>query len=111
MSIHAPSVVIATGGGGAIYLRNDNQKRMMGQGYYLAAKAGLELWDMEFVQFYPLVMAEPRLPSMLLYSPYPEEVKIINASGEDIGRKHGMRDVNEAIMKRRSLFLKPPLSY
>jgi aspartate oxidase len=103
MSIHAPSVVIATGGGGAIYLRNDNQKRMMGQGYYLAAKAGLELWDMEFVQFYPLVMAEPRLPSMLLYPPYPEEVKIINASGEDIGRKHGMRDVNEAIMKKRDV--------
>ena len=25
MSIHAPSVVIATGGGGAIYLRNDNE--------------------------------------------------------------------------------------
>jgi len=53
LSIHAPSVVMATGGGGAIYLRNDNQKRMMGQGYYLAAKAGLGLWDMEFVQFHP----------------------------------------------------------
>jgi len=101
LSIHAPSVVMATGGGGAIYLRNDNQKRMMGQGYYLAAKAGLELWDMEFVQFYPLVMAGPRLPSMMLYPFYPKEAKIINASGEDIGRKHGMGDVNEAIMKKR----------
>ena len=101
LSIYALSVVIATGGGGAIYLRNDNQKRMMGQGYYLAAKAGLELWDIEFIQFYPLVMAEPRLPSMMLYPPYPKETKIINASGEDIGRKHGMSDVNEAIMKKR----------
>ncbi len=101
MSIYAPSVVMATGGGGGIYLRNDNQKRMMGQGYYLAAKAGLELWDMEFIQFYPFIIAEPRLPSMLLYPPYPKEAKIINASGEDIGRKYGMSDVNEAIMKKR----------
>lgn len=101
LSICAPSVVIATGGGGAIYLRNDNQKRMMGQGYYLAAKAGIELWDIEFIQFYPLVMAEPRLPSMLLYPPYPKEAKIINASGEDVGRKYGMSDVNESIMEKR----------
>jgi succinate dehydrogenase/fumarate reductase flavoprotein subunit len=101
MAITAPSVVIATGGGGAIYLRNDNQKRMMGQGYYLAAKAGLGLWDMEFVQFYPLVMAEPRLPSMMLYPPYPKEAKIIDAWGEDIAIKYGMSDVTEAIMKKR----------
>ncbi|MDF1589983.1 MAG: FAD-dependent oxidoreductase [Desulfobacterales bacterium] len=61
LSLAAPAVVLATGGGGAVYLRNDNQKSMMGQGYYLAAKAGLELWDMEFVQFYPIVLAEPRV--------------------------------------------------
>jgi aspartate oxidase len=56
---------------------------------------------MEFVQFYPLVMAGPRLPSMMLYPPYPQEAKIIDASGEDIGKKYGMSDVTEAIMKKR----------
>ncbi|HBL25152.1 MAG TPA: hypothetical protein DDZ40_13725, partial [Deltaproteobacteria bacterium] len=53
----ADAVVLATGGAGAIYLRNDNQKGIMGQGYRLAAMAGLSLLDMEFVQFFPLVVA------------------------------------------------------
>ncbi|MBW1767894.1 MAG: FAD-binding protein, partial [Deltaproteobacteria bacterium] len=78
ISVYAPAVVMANGGAGAIYLRNDNQKSMMGQGYFLAAKAGLELWDMEFVQFYPIVMAEPRLPSIMLPTPYPREARLIN---------------------------------
>lgn len=106
ISICAPAVVMATGGAGAIYLRNDNQKTMMGQGYFLAAKAGLELWDMEFVQFYPLVMAEPSLPSLMLYPPYPKEASLISASGEDILRKYGIDDTYEAIRKKRDQFSK-----
>jgi len=101
-TVFASSVVIlATGGGGAIYLRNDNQKRMLGQGYYLAAKAGLSLWDMEFVQFYPIVMAQPRLPSMMIYPPYPSEARLINESGEDILSKYGIDDINDAMRKKR----------
>jgi len=103
VSIYAPAVVLATGGAGAIYLRTDNQKNIMGQGYYLAAKAGLRLWDMEFVQFYPLVMAQRGLPSLLLYPPYPEEVLLINSSGEDILNKYNM-DLQEAVSTRRGDF-------
>ena len=104
ISVYAPAVVMANGGAGAVYLRNDNQKSMMGQGYFLAAKAGLELWDMEFVQFYPIVIAEPRLPSIMLYPSYPKEARLINASGEDIGRKIGIGDFTEAIIKKRDEF-------
>ncbi len=101
ISIQSPAVVLAAGGAGAIYLRNDNQKQILGQGYYLAAKAGLQLWDMEFVQFYPLVIAEPDLPQMLVYPPYPVEAKLINASGEDIIGKYNLGDINRAIRKKR----------
>lgn len=101
--INAPAVVLATGGAGAIYLRSDNQKGIMGQGYYLAAKAGLQLWDMEFVQFFPLVIAEPGLPSQLIFSPHPKEMRLINAIGEDIFTKHGM-DLKEAIKTKRDEF-------
>lgn len=104
ISVCAPAVVMANGGAGAIYLRNDNQKSMMGQGYFLAAKAGLELWDMEFVQFYPIVIAEPHLPSIMLYPSYPKEARLINASGEDIGRKLDIGDFTEAIIKKRDEF-------
>jgi succinate dehydrogenase/fumarate reductase flavoprotein subunit len=94
-------VVLATGGAGAIYLRNDNQKSTMGQGYALAAQAGLELWDMEFIQFYPFVFEEPGLPQFMVYTPYPKEVKLINASGEDILKKHGLDSLNDAVRKMR----------
>ncbi|RKY91053.1 hypothetical protein DRQ15_05890 [candidate division KSB1 bacterium] len=103
VSIYAPAIVLATGGAGAIYLRNDNQKCIMGQGYYLAAKAGLRLWDMEFVQFYPFVIAEPGLPSLLLYPPYPKQVLLINSAGEDIVKKYGI-NLQEVISTKRDEF-------
>ena len=102
--IYAPAVIPATGGAGAVYLRNDNQRGAMGQGYYLAAKAGLELWDMEFVQFYPLVIAEPGLPSMLLYGPYPKEGRLINHAGEDLLKKYGVDDLYGFLSEGRDTF-------
>lgn len=104
MVIRGDGVVLATGGAGAIYARNDNQKTIMGQGYHLAAKAGLSLWDMEFVQCYPLVIAEPHLPTMLVYPPYPHEARLINEKGEDILARYGIDDINDAIMKKRDEF-------
>jgi succinate dehydrogenase/fumarate reductase flavoprotein subunit len=95
------SVILATGGAGAIYLRNDNQRSTLGQGFLLAAKAGLELWDMEFVQFYPFVIAEPHLPSVMLYPPYPREVRLLDASGVDLAAKYGLGDLTAAIRRRR----------
>lgn len=100
----AGAVILATGGGGAVYLRNDNQRSTMGQGYHLAAKAGLSLWDMEFVQFYPLVLSEPRLPSMIVYPPYPDELKLINGAGEDLLKKWGVDNINRAAMTKRDAF-------
>ena len=50
----ASSVLLASGGGGRIYPRTDNPARMTGDGYSLALEAGLDLVDMEYVQFYPI---------------------------------------------------------
>jgi aspartate oxidase len=102
--IFGSAVILAAGGAGAIYLNNDNQKNIMGQGYFLSVMAGLELWDMEFVQFYPVVLAEPRLPSMLVYPPYTKEIKLVNSLGENILAKYGVGDINEAILKKRDEF-------
>lgn len=99
--LQAPAILLATGGAGAIYLRNDNQKGSLGQGYALAARAGLALRDMEFVQFYPLVLNEPRLPSMIIYPPYPDELRLINTSGEDLLQKWDMGRLNKATLIKR----------
>jgi len=103
-AIAAGAVILAAGGAGAVYLKNDNQKTIMGQGYELAAKAGLPLWDMEFVQFYPLVFADPHLPSMLVFPPYHEAVELTNSAGEDIVMKYGLGNINEAVIKKRDEF-------
>jgi fumarate reductase (CoM/CoB) subunit A len=103
-TISADAVILAAGGSGAVYLKNDNQKTIMGQGYRLAARAGLPLWDMEFVQFYPLVFADPHLPSMLVFPPYHEAVELTNSAGEDIVMKYGLGNINEAVLKKRDEF-------
>jgi len=105
-TLPASSAVLAAGGAGAIYLKNDNQKSMLGQGFYLAARSGLELWDMEFVQFYPVVMSGPRLPAMMVYPPYPREAKIIDHSGEDLLGKYAIENLDDAMRRKRDTFSK-----
>ena len=75
--IQSKAVILAAGGAGGIYQRNDNQRTILGDGYALALRAGLPLYDLEFVQFYPLVLAEPRLSTFMLYPPYPERGPIV----------------------------------
>ncbi|MFO8111418.1 MAG: FAD-dependent oxidoreductase [Desulfosalsimonadaceae bacterium] len=102
--IQAGAVVLASGGAGALYRRNDNQKSALGQGYALALEAGLALWDMEFVQYYPLVMAQDRLPSMMLNPPHPPGSRIVNAAGQDLCVKYDIADLNDTVRNRRDWF-------
>ncbi len=103
-SLPADSVVLASGGAGAAYLKHDNQKGILGHGYVLAARAGLPLLDMEFLQFYPLVVAGAHLPSMILYPPLPEEAMLRGPSGEDLLTLHNLGNINQAIMTGRDRF-------
>lgn len=84
------AVVLATGGGGALYERTDCPLRTTGDGYSLAYHAGVRLRDMEFVQFFPVALAEPGSPPFLLGGPVSEEGRLMNRLGEDIPAKHGV---------------------
>jgi succinate dehydrogenase/fumarate reductase flavoprotein subunit len=103
--IEAKSVVLAAGGGGGIYGRHDNHPSITGDGYSLALRIGVSLRDMEFVQFYPLALAEPGLPPVVIDEPFPEEARLINDRGEDILGKHGFQvGMNEAAATSRDRF-------
>ena len=103
--IKSKAVILATGGAGAIYRRNDNQKSILGDGYALALRAGLPLFDLEFVQFYPFVLAEPRLSTFILFPPYPKETRMFNEKGEDLLERLGIRgDFYQAIITQRDRF-------
>ena len=100
--IRSRAVVLSTGGAGAIYRRNDNQRSILGDGYALALRAGLLLFDLEFVQFYPFVLGEPRLSSFLLYPPYPKEVRLFDEKREDLLERFNIQgDLNRAIIVQR----------
>lgn len=77
----AEAVVLATGGAGRVYGRTDNPARTTGDGYVLAYEAGLELLDMEFVQFYPLGVAEPRAPVWMIGLEITDQVALTNSEG------------------------------
>ena len=58
-TIMARAVVVATGGFGQAYATTTSPAGLTGDGLALAARAGAELRDLEFVQFHPTVLWQP----------------------------------------------------
>ncbi len=58
VSVSAGATVLATGGIGDVYGRSTNPPGTTGDGVAMAALAGAEVDDMEYVQFHPTVHAE-----------------------------------------------------
>lgn len=59
------AVVLATGGAGGLYAVTSNPTRVHAQGLGMAARAGAEVQDPEFVQFHPTGLAIPAYPTPL----------------------------------------------
>ncbi len=59
-------VIIATGGIGGLFLDTTNPVGCFGQGLALAARAGAELSDLEFIQFHPTALDSATRPMKLI---------------------------------------------
>jgi L-aspartate oxidase len=54
--VHAPSVILATGGLGHLYAATTNPEGSTGDGIALALWAGIAVSDVEFIQFHPTML-------------------------------------------------------
>src|SRR4051812_47754182 len=96
VSISAKSVVIATGGLTRLYRRNSASANMGGDGYALALRAGAELIDMEFVQFFPIGHLAPRMVGMdpIMWDPFRYKLggRLLNAEMREFEQDYATQD-------------------
>lgn len=66
LSVSARATVFASGGVGQLFAVTTNPVQAQGQGIAMAARAGAEIADPEFVQFHPTAIAGTRDPAPLV---------------------------------------------
>jgi len=99
LTIAAKAVVVAAGGLTRIYRRNSASVNMNGDGYALAIRAGAELIDMEFVQFFPIGHLAPRLVGMdpIMWDPFRYKLggRLLNGNFEEFIDRYGATDAGK----------------
>ena len=96
VTIAAGAVVLAAGGLTKLFRRNSASANMGGDSYALALRAGAELVDMEFVQFFPIGHLAPRLVGMdpIMWDPFRYKLggRLLNGDLEEFIDRYGASD-------------------
>jgi succinate dehydrogenase/fumarate reductase flavoprotein subunit len=104
VAIAAKATIVATGGLTRLYARNSASINMGGDGYALALRAGAELIDMEFVQFFPIGHLAPRLVGMdpIMWDPFRYKLggRLLNANMEEFTGVYGTEEHGKYVMAR-----------
>jgi len=96
VTIAARAVIVATGGVTRLYHRNSASANMGGDGHALALRAGADLIDMEFVQYFPIGHLAPRLVGMdpIMWDPFRYKLggQLLNADGREFLADYGVAE-------------------
>jgi succinate dehydrogenase/fumarate reductase flavoprotein subunit len=96
VTFQAKAVILAAGGLTKLYARNSASANMGGEAYAMALRAGAELVDMEFVQFFPIGHLAPRLVGMdpIMWDPFRYKLggKLLNGRFEEFVDRYGGSD-------------------
>ena len=103
---HAKATILASGGAGQVFERNCNPKVATGDGIAMAARAGAEIRDMEFMQFHPTALAIEGKPAYLISETVRGEGAIlVNAKGERFMEgKHELKELAPRDIVSRAIY-------